>query len=85
MRNASTSPSKRAPNALTVPVRRATRPSTASSASAAAASATSSAESARIDRERGDAGGERRPRQRHPRRGPERAGGHPSPNRGESA
>ncbi len=69
---------------------------------------------ARIDRERGDADGERRPRERHPRRGPERAGavaarpwasatatisaqvtpviqrraepgGHPSPNRGESA
>ena len=40
---------------------------------------------ARIDRERGDAGGEHRPRERHPRRGPERARGHPSPNRDESA
>jgi hypothetical protein len=42
-RNASTSMSKRAPTAETVPVRRATLPSTASSASATEASATSAA------------------------------------------
>ena len=43
IRNASTSPSNRAPSAEIVPVRRATRPSTASSARATAASVTSSA------------------------------------------
>ena len=42
MRNASASMSKRAPSPETVPVRRATQPSTASSASATAASGTSS-------------------------------------------
>jgi threonine dehydrogenase-like Zn-dependent dehydrogenase len=43
MRNASASMSKRAPSSETVPVRRATQPSTASSASAMAASGTSTA------------------------------------------
>ena len=57
IRNASTSRSKRAPNAETVPVRRATWPSTASSTSATVASTTIAGTPVR-DGQRGDDAGE---------------------------
>ena len=75
IRNASTSMSKRAPNAEVVSVRRATRPSTPSSTSATVESATRIADRRlaleRVHRERRDPTGEDGAGQRHPVRRPQ--------------
>ena len=76
MRNASTSPSKRPPNAVTVPVRRATRPSTASRARAGTVEGEHrrghGVAEQQLDGEGGDGAGHQGPAQRDQVGGPER-------------